>query len=176
VLLLSFTTDLGFFETVGLGVAQVCGARVTVVADAAMGAADPRAVRRAGRSYLPGYAVCGGAFHPKLVAVVSPHRAAVAIGSGDATLAEWQANAELWTVLRADWEHFCAVYVSSIAAPSRCTMRVAVAMAPWSGAYTTVSSSAPTTTVAWAEGGPAADAGCHRRGGAQRAQAKPAVR
>ena len=104
-LFLSFTTDLGFFEAVGLGVAQACGARVTVVGDAAMSAADPRAVRRAGRSYLPGYAVCGGAFHPKLVAVVGPHRATVAIGSGNATLAGWQANAELWTVLRGDREH-----------------------------------------------------------------------
>ena len=104
VLLLSFTTDLGFFEAVGLGVAQACGARVTVVGDAAMSAADPRAVRRAGRSYLPGYAACRGAFHPKLVAVVGPHRATVAIGSGNLTMAGWQANAELWTVLRGDRE------------------------------------------------------------------------
>ena len=109
VLLLSFTTDLGFFEAVGLGVAQACGARVTLVGDAAMSIADPRAVRRAGRSYLSGYAACDGAFHPKLVVVVGPHRATVAIGSGNATLAGWQANAELWTVLRGDREHAPAV-------------------------------------------------------------------
>lgn len=102
VLLLSFTTDLGFFEAFGLGVAQACGARVTVVGDAAMSAPDPRAARRAGRTYLPGQAICGGAFHPKLVAVVGPDRATIAIGSGNATLAGWQTNAELWTVLHGD--------------------------------------------------------------------------
>ncbi|MEV5552034.1 hypothetical protein AB0L44_00145 [Nonomuraea wenchangensis] len=101
-LFLSFTTDLGFFETVALGVAQMTGARVSLVGDAAMSTIDPRAVRRAGRAYLPGQAVCGGAFHPKLMALVGPQRATVAIGSGNATLAGWQANAELWTVLRAD--------------------------------------------------------------------------
>ncbi|MFI7707481.1 hypothetical protein [Nonomuraea sp. NPDC049480] len=104
-LFLSFTTDLGFFETVALGVAQACGARVSLVGDAAMSTIDPRAVRRAGRAYLPGQAVCGGAFHPKLMALVGPQRATVAIGSGNATLAGWQANAELWTVLRADRHH-----------------------------------------------------------------------
>ncbi|YCK40804.1 hypothetical protein ACNF49_44140 [Actinomadura sp. ATCC 39365] len=104
-LFLSFTTDLGFFETVALGVAQASGARVSLVGDAAMCTIDPRAVRRAGRAYLPGQAVCGGAFHPKLMALVGPHRATVAIGSGNATLAGWQANAELWTVLRADRHH-----------------------------------------------------------------------
>ncbi|MEV7008899.1 hypothetical protein [Streptosporangium sp. NPDC051022] len=104
-LFLSFTTDLGFFETVVLGVAQACGARVTLVGDAAMSVVDPRAVRRAGRTYLPGQAVCGGAFHPKLVVLVGAQRATVAIGSGNVTLAGWQANAELWTVLRADQDH-----------------------------------------------------------------------
>ncbi|MET9250270.1 hypothetical protein [Nonomuraea sp. NPDC003709] len=104
-LFLSFTTDLGFFETVALGVAQMCGARVSLVGDAAMSTIDPRAVRRAGRAYLPGQAVCSGAFHPKLMALVGPQRATIAIGSGNATLAGWQANAELWTVLRADQSH-----------------------------------------------------------------------
>lgn len=104
-LFLSFTTDLGFFETVVLGVAQACGARVSLVGDAAMSMIDPRAVRRAGRVYLPGQAVCDGAFHPKLVVLVGPKRATVAIGSGNVTLAGWQANAELWTVLRADQSH-----------------------------------------------------------------------
>jgi hypothetical protein len=109
-LFLSFTTDLGFFEAVGLGPAQACGARVTVVGDAAMATADPRAVRRAGRSYLPGYAACGGAFHPKLVAIVGPQRATVAIGSGNTTLPGWQTNAELWTVLRGDRERVPAAF------------------------------------------------------------------
>jgi hypothetical protein len=105
VLFLSFTIDLGFFEAVALGAAQMSGARVTLVGDAAMCTIDPRAVRRAGRAYLPGQAVCRGAFHPKLMALVGPQRATVAIGSGNVTLAGWQANAELWTVLRADQRH-----------------------------------------------------------------------
>jgi hypothetical protein len=102
VLLLTYTSDLGFFEAFGLGAAQACGARVTVVGDARMGAPDPRASRRAGRSYLPGNAICGGAFHPKLVLIAGPERVTAAIGSGNATLPGWQANAELWTVLRGD--------------------------------------------------------------------------
>jgi hypothetical protein len=101
-LLLSFTADLGFFESIALGVAQASGARVTIVSDAAMTVSDPRAVRRAGRSYVAGLARCTGAFHPKLVVVAGPQRATVAIGSGNATLAGWQANAELWTVVRGD--------------------------------------------------------------------------
>jgi hypothetical protein len=101
-LLLSFTADLGFFESIALGVAQASGARVTIVSDAAMTVSDPRAVRRAGRSYVSGLARCAGAFHPKLVVLVGPERATVAIGSGNATLAGWQANAELWTVVRGD--------------------------------------------------------------------------
>jgi hypothetical protein len=101
-LLLSFTADLGFFESIGLGVAQASGARVTIVSDAAMTVSDPRAVRRAGRSYVAGLARCTGAFHPKLVVLAGPERATVAIGSGNTTLAGWQANAELWTVFRGD--------------------------------------------------------------------------
>jgi hypothetical protein len=100
ILLLSYTGDLGFFEAFALGVAQACGARVTVVDDAAVSTYDPRAVRRAGRSYLPGHAACEGAFHPKVVLIAGPSRVTAAIGSGNVTLAGWQANAELWTVLR----------------------------------------------------------------------------
>jgi hypothetical protein len=112
-LFLSFTADLGFFEAFILGVTQACGARVTVVGDADVASADPRAVRRAGRSYLPGLAVCGGAFHPKVIALVGPTRATVAVGSGNATLAGWQANAELWTVLRGDMAR-CPVVMSDV--------------------------------------------------------------
>jgi hypothetical protein len=102
ILLLTYTSDLGFFEAFGLGVAQACGARVTTVGDVRMSRPDPRAARRAGRTYLPGNAICRGAFHPKLVVIAGPLRVTVAIGSGNATLAGWQSNAELWTVLQGD--------------------------------------------------------------------------
>jgi hypothetical protein len=100
ILLLSYTADLGFFETFALGVARACGARITLVGDARMTAADPRAARNAGRTYLAGNAYCEGAFHPKLVIIAGPERATIAIGSGNVTMAGWQANAELWTVIR----------------------------------------------------------------------------
>ena len=114
VLLLTFTSDLGFFETFGLGAAQACGARVAVVADARMSQPDARAARRAGRTYLPGLAICqqGGAFHPKLIVIAGPERVTAAIGSGNATLAGWQANAELWTVLRGDRSSCPAAFTS----------------------------------------------------------------
>ncbi|WP_328923155.1 hypothetical protein [Streptomyces griseoaurantiacus] len=100
-LFLSFTADFGFFEEIALGVTQATGARVTVVGDVAMARNDPRSVRRAGRSYLAGLAYAGGpAFHPKLMVLAGPDRATIALGSGNTTLAGWQANAELWTVLR----------------------------------------------------------------------------
>ena len=104
-LFLSFTADLGFFEEVALGVTQATGARVTVVGDVSMARNDPRSVRRAGRSYLAGLAYAhGAAFHPKLMVLAGPEHATIALGSGNTTLAGWQANAELWTVLRVDGE------------------------------------------------------------------------
>lgn len=104
-LFLSFTADLGFFEEVALGVTQATGARVTVVGDVSMTRNDPRSVRRAGRSYLAGLAYAyGPAFHPKLIVLAGPEHATIALGSGNTTLAGWQANAELWTVLRVDGE------------------------------------------------------------------------
>lgn len=115
LLLLTYTSDLGFFEAFGLGAAQAGGARVTVVGDARMSEPDPRAARRAGRSYLPGHAMCGGAFHPKLVVIAGPKRVTAAIGSGNATLAGWQANAELWTVLRGD-STSCPLALADLAA------------------------------------------------------------
>lgn len=100
-LFLSFTADFGFFEEIALGVTQATGARVTVVGDVAVTRNDPRSVRRAGRSYLAGLAYAGGsAFHPKLMVLAGPEHATIALGSGNTTLAGWQANAELWTVLR----------------------------------------------------------------------------
>ncbi|MFD7316915.1 hypothetical protein [Streptomyces sp. NPDC059883] len=102
-LFLSFTADLGFFEEVALGVTQATGARVTVAGDVSMTRNDPRSVRRAGRSYLAGLAYAqGAAFHPKLMVLAGPEHATIALGSGNTTLAGWQANAELWTVLRVD--------------------------------------------------------------------------
>ena len=115
ILLLSFTEDLGFFESFALGVAQACGARVTVVGDASVATYDPRAVRRAGRSYLPGHAACRGAFHPKVMVIIGPSRVTAAIGSGNVTLAGWQANAELWTVLRGDTGE-CPMLLGDLAA------------------------------------------------------------
>ncbi|MBP8532161.1 hypothetical protein GWI24_02820, partial [Streptomyces sp. MK37H] len=104
-LFLSFTADLGFFEEVALGVTQATGARVTVVGDVSMARNDPRSVRRAGRSYLAGLAYAhGAAFHPKLMVLAGPEHATIALGSGNTTLAGWQANAELWTLLRVDGE------------------------------------------------------------------------
>lgn len=99
LLLLTYTGDFGFFEKFGLGLAQAAGARVTIVADAAMATVDPRAARRAGRAYLPGLASCAGAFHPKFLLIAGEKRVTAAIGSGNMTMAGWQANAELWTVL-----------------------------------------------------------------------------
>lgn len=109
-LFLSYTADLGLFESLALGVTQACGARITIVGDAGMATLDPRAVRRGGRSYLPGLASCAGAFHPKVALLAGRERATVAIGSGNLTLAGWQANAELWTVLRADSEACPALF------------------------------------------------------------------
>jgi hypothetical protein len=79
---------------------------VTLVSDADMVHADPEAVRFAGRSYLDGRAICrtGGAFHPKLIVTLSEDRAAVLVGSGNASPGGWIDNAELWTLLRADVE------------------------------------------------------------------------
>lgn len=102
VLLLSYTLDLGFFERTGLGAAHALGARVTVVGDARVVRHDPRAVRRAGRSYLPGLAACRGAFHPKLAVIAGPGNATVALGSGNTTMAGWGDSHELWSVLRGD--------------------------------------------------------------------------
>ena len=104
VLLLTFTLNLEFWERYALSVARGLGARVTVVADAAMVHGEPAHIRYAGITYLDGRAACksGGAFHPKLLVIVGDDYATVAIGSGNATVAGWHDNAELWTVLRGD--------------------------------------------------------------------------
>ena len=104
ILILTYVANLGFFERFALAEARRSGARVTVVYDARAENSDPRAVRFAGVSYLPGAAVCnsGGAFHPKLVVAASEASARVLIGSGNMTPGGWHHNAELWTLLRAD--------------------------------------------------------------------------
>jgi hypothetical protein len=103
VLVLSYTASLEFFERFALADARAAGALVTVVSDAVMVRADPASVSRAGQQYLDARAVCpAGAFHPKLLVIVGDGQARVAVGSGNVTMAGWHANAETWTVLRAD--------------------------------------------------------------------------
>ena len=104
VLVLTHTASLEFFERFALSDARALGALVTVVSDATMIRADPFVVRRAGLQYLDARAVCPGGtpFHPKLLVIVGDGEARVAIGSGNLTMAGWHANAETWTVLRAD--------------------------------------------------------------------------
>lgn len=100
ILILSFNHDLAFFEKAVLGVAQLTGARITILADAAMAHHDVYAVRRAGTAYLPGLAYCSGSFHPKLVVIASEKEATVGVGSGNLSIAGWQGNDELWS-----WHH-----------------------------------------------------------------------
>jgi hypothetical protein len=103
VLVLTYTSTLEYFERFALADARALGALVTVISDATMVHADPVVVRRAGTQYLDARALCPqGAFHPKLFVIVGDGQARVAIGSGNLTIAGWNANAEIWTVLRAD--------------------------------------------------------------------------
>lgn len=101
-LLLTFNTDLGFFEARLLGVLRATGARVTVIGDAGMWQPDTRAVRHAGRSYHFGLCDTAAAFHPKLLVLVGEKRAIAAVGSGNLTMSGWQYNAELLTVFTGD--------------------------------------------------------------------------
>jgi hypothetical protein len=103
VLVLTYTSTLEYFERFALADARALGALVTVISDATMVHADPVVVRRAGTQYLDARALCPhGAFHSKLFVIVGDGQARIAIGSGNLTLAGWNANAEIWTVLRAD--------------------------------------------------------------------------
>lgn len=101
-MLLTFNADLSFFEARALGLCQATGARVTILADAGVWDPDPRGTRSAGRGYHLGLVSTRGAFHPKVVVVVGPKRAVVAIGSGNLTMSGWQSNAETWTVFTGD--------------------------------------------------------------------------
>lgn len=109
VLVLTFNQDLAFLEKAALGWMEQLGARVTIIGDASVADHDPYAVHRAGVSYLPGRAVCGGAFHPKLFVIAGEDDATVAIGSGNLTLAGWHGNDECWSIHHADSEAGSAV-------------------------------------------------------------------
>lgn len=102
VLALTYSFNAAFWERAALSLARQLRAKVTVVSDAAMAVIDPRAVRKAGVTYLDGRAAVhgGGAFHPKLFVIAGPKQAIVAVGSGNLTLSGWSGNAEIWTVLR----------------------------------------------------------------------------
>jgi hypothetical protein len=97
-LLLSYTVDFGFIDSVAVPLLRSTGARVTVVGDVAMADFDPRSAPRAGRTFNAAYAQCAGAFHPKLFVLASDSQARIAIGSGNSTMAGWSYNRELWTV------------------------------------------------------------------------------
>jgi hypothetical protein len=124
ILILSFNHDLAFFERAILGPAQLTGARVTIVADAAMAHHDVYAVRRAGTAYLPGLARCRGSFHPKLLVLASEGRATVGVGSGNLSMAGWQGNDELWS-----WHHATAGEGSAVVAQAGGWLRALAASA-----------------------------------------------
>jgi len=111
VLILSYTSDLQFFESTCLADALASTGRVTVVRDADKGIAAAEA-RLAGSSYVDVPVCCksAGAFHPKLVVLASPERAIAAIGSGNMTASGWHYNAEMWTVLSGADEHWPAAF------------------------------------------------------------------
>lgn len=114
-LFLTFSSDLGFFESQVLGPARSTGAAVTVIADAQVYDPDPRAVRTAGVSYGIGLASSPAVFHPKLTVVVGAKRAAVGIGSGNLTLSGWHLNDEVLTVVTGDAETGCPLILQQVA-------------------------------------------------------------
>ncbi|MGA5303901.1 hypothetical protein ACPCHT_28530 [Nucisporomicrobium flavum] len=104
VLVLTYTSDLPFFEDVCVRQARARGARVTIVYDA--NNVEPGLTSGTGpiTDYVPVPVVCrsGGAFHPKLVVIASATDALISIGSGNATPQGWHHSAEIWTHLRVD--------------------------------------------------------------------------
>lgn len=99
---LTFNADPGFFEARILGACLSAGARVCLIGDGSVWNPDPYATKHAGRDYHIGLVTRPGAFHPKLVLLVGPKRALVAVGSGNVTMGGWQHNAETWTILYGD--------------------------------------------------------------------------
>ncbi len=99
---LTFNADPGFFEARILGACLSAGARVCLIGDGSVWNPDPYATKHAGRDYHIGLVTRPGAFHPKLMLLVGPKRALVAVGSGNVTMGGWQHNAETWTILYGD--------------------------------------------------------------------------
>lgn len=114
-LFLTFSSDLGFFESQVLGTTRSTGAAVTVIADAKVYEPDPRAIRAAGVRYGIGLASMTSVFHPKLAVVVGPARAAVGIGSGNLTIGGWHLNDEVLTVVTGDTETGCPPILQQVA-------------------------------------------------------------
>lgn len=114
-LFLTFSSDLGFFESQVLGAARSTGAAVTVIADAHVYDPDPRAVRAAGVRYGIGLASTPAVFHPKLTVVVGAKRAAVGIGSGNLTIGGWHLNDEVLTVVTGNTEAGCPPILLQVA-------------------------------------------------------------
>lgn len=114
-LFLTFSADLGFFESQVLGTVRGTGAAVTVVSDARVYEPDPRAVRAAGLRYSIGLAHSPAVFHPKLTVVAGPRRATVGIGSGNLTIGGWQLNDEVLAVATGDIETGCPPLLRQVA-------------------------------------------------------------
>ncbi|MET8088193.1 hypothetical protein [Micromonospora sp. NPDC005237] len=95
-----YTLDLGFLERFAVPTARALGARITVLADAGQAVHDPVDVRRAGRAYQHGHAVCRRAFHPKLAVLLGDDDVWVAVGSGNPTASGWGHNREVWLTAR----------------------------------------------------------------------------
>jgi hypothetical protein len=104
ILVLTYTSNLPFFEAVCVRQARARGARVTIVYDADHAASGFSASGQPLTDYVPVPVVCrsGGAFHPKLMVIASETDAIVSIGSGNATPRGWHHAAEVWTHLHAD--------------------------------------------------------------------------
>lgn len=99
-LLLSYTLDPVFFETVALRRLEIGGAqRVLVLADAheALGRTAEAAaeLRQIGRTWSLGTVRLKGSFHPKLVARFGRNDASVALLSGNITPSGWGRNLEV---------------------------------------------------------------------------------
>ena len=102
ILICTFNQNLPFFERHVLAPCRATGARVTVLGDITMAEHDLAAVSRANRRYYSGNVSARRSFHPKLVVLVSPEEATVAVGSGNLTVAGWLGNDELWTIHHAN--------------------------------------------------------------------------
>lgn len=114
-LFLTFSSDLGFFESQVLGTTRSTGAAVTVITDAKVYEPDPRAIRAAGVRYGVGLASTPSVFHPKLTVIAGPDRAAVGIGSGNLTISGWHLNDEVLTVVTGNKETGCPPILTQVA-------------------------------------------------------------